>query len=220
MGNTASFAPQKNTDYPKDCKLIIVNQQHTYRKFRAKASVEAVRVIKFEMKATNHKLTSCVNQYLFAWSRAVVGEPIYSLPADYISACLYLPLIFYLRLKINIRESEEGCLIKVKKCDHCVRKIIFESLIDFTRVDNCDNVTCDTICSKNDSMSFDPIKRGYSCCSDEDLRSNSTSIKSCLNNDRQHIFYQLDIVITTASILALIPTYIYIARTLVCWKGR
>ena len=224
MDNTiaASLAPTKDIDCPKDCKLIIENQQHTYRQFRVKASVEAIRIIKLKMSAFNSSknLQKILDRYLFVWSRAVAGEPIFSLPLDYIAACLYLPLTFYDSIWVNLAESEEGCLIKLNKSDYCVRKIIFESLINLTRVDNCNSLTCDTICNRNDSTFYDPNKRGYTCCDDEDLSSNSTSIRSCLKEKPKLIFYQLDIVIAIASFLALISTYIYIARTFVCWKGR
>ena len=212
---------QNNTNCQNDCEMIITDQQNVYQKFREKANIKSVRVIRFHMMIDDKPYRPFDSEeYLFAWSRAAVGEPVFSLPLDYISACLFLPLIFYDQLQIKLKSSKERC--RQDLSDACLQNIIFKTLINFTRVNKCDTETCDTICRKrfhfNNILPFHDEE--YSCCDVGAFYSDSIDISSCTKKSPGSVFLQLDIVITIVSILALIPLYISIARRYIRWQGR
>lgn len=202
--SAASIVLKKNKGYLKGCKLSIDDQRDAYDKFREKISVPAVRVVYFDMWINGTQLFN-KTEYLYAWSRATVGEPVFSLPIDYISACLFLPLIFYDRLQINVIESKEGCLTDVSGA--CRQQIVFQTLIDFTQVNRCNNETCDTICNRrfdlNDLLPFH--EEEYSCCEVTDFHINFTDLNSCVKRNPVLVFPQLNEGITTVSISAIIP---------------
>ena len=109
-------------------------------------------------------------------------------------------------MEINVKESKVGCLSNAS--NSCIKKIIFQTLIDFTQVNKCSNVTCDTICKRE--RFFGPFQEiQYSCCRINDLAYNSTDLSHCIKRCSRKNFAQLEIIITTTSILALISMYHY-----------
>lgn len=198
----------------KNCKLTIHKRQSAFDEFREKANVRAIKVIRLHLNPSKFLR----NKY--AWSRAVVGEPIFALPPDYITGCLRLPIIFYDDIKLNITESKAGCLQKSSPI--CRQLIIFQTLVDFTQVNKCNKETCDTICSRGRFKYFSPnsLTPNYSCCNIDGFHSNFTDFSSCIKAIPANPFIRLDVAISIVSILALIPLYIFIARCYIHWQGR
>lgn len=222
IGNiSATSSPlQKKKNCFKECNLIIQNRYEVQSEFQRKASVLAVMVIRFNFSSTDKSLTDETHDYLYAWSRAVVGEKIFSLPLDYISACFFLPLILYDSLNINVTVAKQGCFEHTSK--KCRQKIIFQTLMDFTQASKCQKGNCNTVCRRKfhlkPSMSMFTSK--YSCCFVNKFHTNFTDVRSCLIRNQPHLLSNLGNGITVVTILAVIPLYFFIARSYISWQGR
>lgn len=219
--NASSFELllEEEAECAQDCNLIIQRRNKTYDKFREKITIPAIRVVYFNIFKDGRRLPN-TTQYLYGWSRAIVGEPIFSLPLDYIAACLYLPLVFYEQQQINVTESKQGCLAAANET--CRQYIIFQTLADFTKIDSCEKENCDTLCrrrfSPTDILAFHGEQ--YSCCETGDFDNNTVNIDSCLMPNHRPIFLVLNIAITVVSGLSIIPIIIFIANRCVRWAGR
>lgn len=202
------------------CNLTIHNQYNTYKEFKKKASVPAIRVIHFDLQVLSggYSLNE-TNKYLYGWSKADVGEQIFSLPLEYISACFFLPFMFFDKLNITVKESSHGCFERLSHT--CQQKIIFQTLIDFTRLNECDNKNCATLCRRKEYVNYNHSEQEeYSCCDVSNFNIDYIDIRTCLRQGNLLIFSQLKTDITVFSILAIIPVYIFIARRYVRWQGR
>ena len=203
----------------ESCTLSVINANETYFDFFQKIDITAVKVVYFKIYKDNARLSNTSN-YIYGWARAVTGEPIFSLPMDYISACLFLPLIFYEQQEINITESTYGCLDNVN--DTCRSHIILETLSKFTRINKCHQLECDTLCRRR----FNPIDLlpfhddEYSCCESNYFHNNTINLESCLKTNHRPIFLVLNFIISVISAIAVIPLFIFIARRFIRWQGR
>lgn len=204
-----------------ECKLTPVNMLSTQKNFMNKTDNPAIILLYFNITIGKIPVYNSSNDdSLYAWSRGVIGEPLFSIPQYYMSACLYLPYLFHDSLQFEVSESEPGCIVQTSRS--CRRYIIFRTLIDFTGIDECAGSKCNTICRRRFTDHGKPelYREHYSCCEPPAFHNNSIDPDDCIESITVKNFPNFNKIIVALSAIVTIVQLQYLTRCWIQFEGR
>lgn len=222
-GYTAPESIEDEKSCLANCQLTLISQYSAHKRFMNKSRDTAVILIYFNISVDKKPLYNSSNDDfddLYAWSKGVVGEPIFSLPQYYMSACLFLPYVFHESLNLEVSESEPNCIFQAT--DQCRQYIIYRTLIDFTKIDNCDGDKCDTICHRKFTDQAKPefYDVQYSCCEPPAFHDDLIDPDSCIKPIHIKQFPAIHRAILALSSFTAAVLVFYLASSCILWQGR
>ena len=201
----------------QSCYLDVQNSEIIHLEFIRTLNEGTTRVVYFDI-ANNHYYND--NATLYAWIRDSVGEPMFSLPIDYIAVALNLPGAFIHYQLINFTESTPGCY--KQSSSFCQKILIMSALVNITGLNNrCSGTNCGSLCRRHFSFYEGDIEPDfYSCCSEKSLEKH-IDLAECLQPNRlpPYISILTTFTIILAALLSL-STVIKISERVAKYLGR
>ncbi|RDD39986.1 hypothetical protein TrispH2_008870 [Trichoplax sp. H2] len=174
---TAISSASNGTDCLQTCYLHVNHQEITYLQFSRTINDGATRVVYFDILRDHYYN---VNATLYAWVRDNVGEPVFSLPIDYIATSFSLPMVFIDYVQVEFNESTSRCYMQSSQ--FCQKIMIMSALAKMTRLDNrCNGTNCGSLCRRHFHFrdQGDLEHNTYSCCPENSLEKQVDLVK-CL----------------------------------------
>ncbi|EDV20644.1 uncharacterized protein TRIADDRAFT_60899 [Trichoplax adhaerens] len=174
---TAISSASNGTDCLQTCYLHVNHQEITYLQFSRTINDGATRVVYFDILRDHYYN---VNATLYAWVRDNVGEPVFSLPIDYIATSFSLPMVFIDYVQVEFNESTPRCYMQSSQ--FCQKIMIMSALAKMTRLDNrCNGTNCGSLCRRHFHFrdQGDLEHNTYSCCPENSLEKQVDLVK-CL----------------------------------------
>ncbi|RDD36520.1 hypothetical protein TrispH2_011410 [Trichoplax sp. H2] len=206
------------------CRLSIEDEEATRKTFKAKVSVDTVRVLYFNfLNSTKQPIYSFFHgDNKYAWVKPHYGRSLFAMPMTYVISCFYIPGLFHDYLNVTIEQPWPRCIEEIEP--YCREVVIFDVLESLIRIGECSSSQgCETLCRRNFSysLSHSLLDEKYSCCGPKDFQNDSLLYMNCIEENLRSAqnFITMFYCISVFSAFLTIPVAYYVCSLIIRFSG-